>query len=129
MYVSATDLGYEAVIKGWLKGRKNDGRGDESDKLATILNKYFINLKILESVEVVCKEPVMYSPYVCKVINTLNLLTGSLHHFVQTNKNLDEAKLEKFVMFSLVWAIGGLFEANDRSLFHEFLWSKGAPIP
>lgn len=32
-------------------------------------------------------------------------------------------------MFALVWAIGGLFEANDRSLFHEFLWSKGAPIP
>jgi len=65
-----------------LKGRKSDGRGEESEKLTTILNKYFLNMRILESVEAICKEPVMYSPYVCKVINTLNLLTGCLHPFV-----------------------------------------------
>ncbi len=29
----------------------------------------------------------------------------------------------------MTWSLGGIYEANDRSLLHEFLVSKHAPVP
>lgn len=29
----------------------------------------------------------------------------------------------------MAWAIGGIYEAQDRVILHEFLGKKGAPIP
>lgn len=48
VYVSPTDLGYEAIIEGWIRHRKATGRAEESDKLANILRKYFINMRFIE---------------------------------------------------------------------------------
>ena len=43
--MSPTDLGYELIIKGWLKDRKiNTSRNDEVEKLEKLLNKYLINM-------------------------------------------------------------------------------------
>jgi dynein heavy chain len=42
VYISSTDLGYLPVLKSWIIGRKLDfNRGEESDKLLAICNKWF----------------------------------------------------------------------------------------
>lgn len=78
VYVSPTDLGYDAVIEGWLRFRKASGRAEESDKLGVILRKYLINMRFIELQAKECKEPMMDVSPVINVLNTLNLLTGCL---------------------------------------------------
>jgi dynein heavy chain len=78
VYISATDLNYEPIFRGWVINRKSEGRSEEAEKIGNLLNKYFSTLKIMESVEKICKAPVMEINYVCKVIMTLNLLVGIL---------------------------------------------------
>ena len=58
--MSPVDLGYESIYKGWLKSRKaNTGRGDEVEKLDKIFNKYFVQMRIIESTEKAMREPAM----------------------------------------------------------------------
>ena len=129
VYVSPTDLGFEPIIKGWVLTRRQINRGDEADKLTVLLDKYFINWQILENVEKICKEPTMDISKVVKVCNTLNLLTGLLIPFVNSNKTLTEIDYEKLLVYSMSWAIGGIFELNDRQIFFDYLWNKGSPLP
>jgi len=51
----------------------------------------------------------------------LNILTGFLKSLVDNNKNCSEEDYEKYLIFSTVWAMGGLLEVADRILFHEHL--------
>jgi dynein heavy chain len=110
VYISPTDLGYEAIFKGWILARKQEGRSEEAEKIGNLLNKYFSQLKILESIEKICKAPVMEINYVCKVIMTLNMLVGILKPLVQANKTLTESDYERVVVYALTWAVGGIFE-------------------
>ena len=60
VYVSPTDLGYELIIKGWLKDRKaQTSRNDEVEKLDKILTKYFNTMRIIETTEKLMGDPVM----------------------------------------------------------------------
>lgn len=52
-----------------------------------------------------------------KIINTLGLVNGLLKGLGQGVK-LDEQDYEKVVVYSLAWAIGGLYEAAERMQFH-----------
>lgn len=56
----------------------------------------------------------MNTPEVCKVITCLNLVNGILKPFIEGQKPLDDATLERIICFGIVWAIGGLYEAEDR---------------
>ena len=47
MYVSPTDLGYDAVIEGWIKNRAKT-RDAEAKILETILRKYLITMRFIE---------------------------------------------------------------------------------
>lgn len=51
----------------------------------------------------------------------MNLLTGFLQNLVAQNKYASDEDYEKYVIFSIVWAMGGLLEVADRVLFHEHL--------
>ena len=82
VFISPSDLGYEAVYKGWILARKLDGRSDEADKINTLLTKYFSTMKIMESIEKICRNPVMDISFVIKVIMTLNIITGILRPLV-----------------------------------------------
>ena len=114
VYISPTDLGYEAVYKGWVLMRKADGRSDEAEKIGVLLNKYFSTMKILESIEKICRSPVMEISNVIKVLMTLNVLVGIIKPLVSSNKTLTEADYEKVIVYALTWAIGGVMEAQDR---------------
>jgi len=104
-------------------------RSDESEKLNKLINKYFINGRVIEGVLEVCRNAVMSISAILKVTNFINLLTGCLLPYVNSNKTLSEEDYEKFIIFSLTWALGGIYEMADRYIFHEYLWSKGYPLP
>jgi hypothetical protein len=44
-------------------------------------------------------------------------------------EQLDKASYEKYFTYALAWAIGGLFETEEREKFHKFLESRNAPLP
>jgi dynein heavy chain len=111
-------------------GRKsNFGRADESEKLNKLFNKYFYQGEIVENLDRTCRNPMMSLSAIIRITNFLNLLTGSLVQYVNSNKTLTEEEYEKYLIFSITWAFGGIFEVPDRQLFHEYLWSKGYPLP
>lgn len=67
-----------------------------------------------------------------KVINTLNLVNGLLKPLMSNtnvNMKLSVADYEKVVVYSMAWAIGGLYEAPERVQFHEYLQTKNCPLP
>jgi len=80
VYVSPTDLGYESVLDGWICMRRNRfSRAEEPDKIKALFDKYFTNMKIMESIFRICqREPVMELSEVLRVTNFLNLLGGVL---------------------------------------------------
>lgn len=58
---------------------------------------------------------------VMRVTQFLNLLTGLLQPLVDKNQSATDEEYEKYLIFSLVWSVGGLLEHSDRLLFHEHL--------
>lgn len=64
-----------------------------------------------------------------KVINTLNLVNGLLKPLANTTTKLSNVDYEKIVVYSMSWAIGGLYEAPERVQFHEYLQTKNCPLP
>ena len=81
-------------------------------------------MRIVESTEKLMGEPVMKTSAALKVITSLNMITGCLTNMVNSNRNLDEKQLERFMIYSLAWSIGGLYEAADRAIFYDYLWTK-----
>ena len=63
-----------------------------------------------------------------KITNALSLLSGLLKN-VPTGSKLSDADYEKVVVYSVAWAVGGLYEAAERFQFHDYLQSKNAPLP
>jgi dynein heavy chain len=59
----------------------------------------------------------------------LNLLTALFLHYLERQEQIDKATYEKYFVYSMAWAIGGLFETEEREKFHKFLESRNAPMP
>jgi hypothetical protein len=55
-----------------------------------------------------------------KITNTLSLINGMLKVLTPGSK-LSDVDYEKVVVFAVSWAVGGLYEAAERSQFQEFL--------
>lgn len=133
VYISASDLGYEALYMGWCSLRSSERSADEANILRDQFVKYFDTWKICDAVEKTIKNPPVISISTpLKVINTLNLVNGLLKPLssnANANIRLSNQDYEKVVVFSLAWAIGGLYEAAERSQFHEYLQTKNCPLP
>lgn len=127
VYISSSDLGYESVIKGYCNRRKAELNQNDHEKLKTIITKWFVQYDCLTALEKICKEQVIPMEHICYVTNTLNLLSGLLLNY--TNKTLSDVDYEKLVIFSMAWALGGTYENADRTLFNEWIASKGGPMP
>ena len=63
-----------------------------------------------------------------KITNTLSLMNGILKS-VPAGVKLSDVDYEKVVVYSLSWAVGGLYEAAERFQFHDYLQSKNCPLP
>lgn len=102
---------------------------EEAQNLLKYLNKYFLQHDIIRNVAKAIKNtPVMQIESNIKVSNTVNLLNGMLRS-LPAGKYLPEKDYEKMVVFAISWAIGGLYEYNERYQFQEYLMSIGAPLP
>ena len=55
-----------------------------------------------------------------KITNTLSLISGMLKVLTPGSK-LSGVDYDKVVVFAVSWAVGGLYEAAERSQFQEFL--------
>jgi len=42
---------------------------------------------------------------------------------------LSEQDYEKVITYAISWAVGGLYEAQERFQFHEYLQSKNCQLP
>jgi dynein heavy chain len=59
----------------------------------------------------------------------LNLLTAIFQPYVEKQDFIDKDTFHKYYVYAYAWAMGGLFENDDREKFHKFLESRGAPLP
>jgi hypothetical protein len=95
------------------------GRTEESEKLGKLIDKYFFKGDVIGNINHVCKNPVMNISTIIKVTNFLNLLTGCLLQYVNSNKTLSEEEYEKYILFSITWSIGGVYEVKIIILFNS----------
>lgn len=63
-----------------------------------------------------------------KITNTLSLINGMLKSLPAGSK-MSDVDYERVVVYSIAWAVGGLYEAAERFQFHEYPQSKNAPLP
>lgn len=52
-----------------------------------------------------------------KVINSLNLIGGMLR-VLPAGVKLSDPDYQKVITFGIAWAVGGLYEAQERFQFH-----------
>ena len=71
----------------------------------------------------------MYTPEVIRLSNLINLFEAVVKQFLDRGDKLNAIALEKVFVYTFAWAIGGLFETEERDRFHKFLESLGAPLP
>ena len=129
IYISPTDLGHKAIYEGWCNLRSLERSTEESNLIKKYLNKFFDDWKICSALEKTIKNtPVMEVSVPLKLLNTLNLINGLLKSLPPGVK-LTEAEYERVVTYAVAWAIGGLYEANERFQFHEYLQSKNCQLP
>lgn len=129
IYISPNDLGNTAIYEGWCQLRALERSNDEANTLKRLIKKYFEDLKIVQALEKNIKNPPMMELTLpMKIVNTMSLMNGILKG-VPPGTKLSDLDYEKIVLYSIAWAIGGLYEAAERSQFQEFLQSKNCPLP
>lgn len=129
IYISPNDLGTTAVYEGWCQLRAIERSQDEANILKRLLKKYFEDMKIVQTLDKNIKNPPMMDVSLpMKMVNTMSLINGLLKN-VQPGTKLADADYERIVVYSVSWAVGGLYEAAERFQFHEFLQSKNCPLP
>lgn len=129
IYISPNDLGTTVLYEGWCQLRALERSNDEANILKKYIKKYFEDFKIVQTLEKNIKNPPMMDLSLpMKIVNTLSLVNGLLKS-VNAGTKLSDIDYEKIVVYSLSWAIGGLYEAAERFQFHEYLQSKNVPLP
>jgi dynein heavy chain len=83
-----------------------------------LIKKYFEDIKIVQTLEKAIKNPPMMDVSLAmKIVNTLSLINGLLKT-VPAGTKLSDLDYEKLVVYSVSWAVGGLYEAAERFQFH-----------
>jgi dynein heavy chain len=92
--------------------------------------KYIKNDKI-NAFDMTTKEYTYMMPQseVVRINQMLNLLTAVFQPYVEKQESVEKDLFHKYFVYAYAWAMGGLFENDDREKFHKFLESRGAPLP
>lgn len=116
VFVSDTDLGYDPIVRAWLGTR----REEEANILRDFYEKFVVEAETLEFLwrEVHMMIPVTKA-HLCT--NCFDLLEAVLLDSVNEQKIHTPEVLERYFIYSLVWSLGGLLEADDRRRFSEFI--------
>ena len=67
-------------------------------------------MRLFETAQKAIKNNVMEISDIIRVTQFLNLLTGLIQPLVNQNKYASDEEYEKYFIFSMVWAVGGLLE-------------------
>ena len=59
----------------------------------------------------------------------LNLLSAVLQPYQDPLQTVDPKLYEMYFAYCMAWAIGGLFETEQREKFHKYLENRSAPMP
>jgi dynein heavy chain len=151
VFVSDTDLYWEPLFETWIKDRNDRAsltppcNPEEEKWIKTLLVKYFRHKSFdNQTTTDPAQKAVFYfmrknftvpmeSPEVVKTTMMINLLTACIREYTAPNSPYDpiDAELfEKLWCFCFAWAVGGLFEANERQKFHkEVLERVNAALP
>ncbi len=129
VYVSPNDLGYSAIYEGWAQLRALERNADEAATIKKLMKKFFDDWKIVQSLEKAIKNPpTMDVSIPLKVINTLSFVSGLLKP-LPAGVKLSDQDYEKVLTYAVSWAVGGLYEAQERFQFHEWLQQKNCSLP
>ena len=131
VYVSESDLNWEPLIETWIRDRQEDKKychPEEGNWLNDCVKKY-IEKRDLFILLVKEYTYVMFTPPVVRISQLLNLLTAVLIHFLEKQEQLDKKAFEMYFIYSFSWAIGGLFETEEREKFQKYIESCGGPLP
>ena len=133
IYVSESDLDWIALVDGWLLKRPESQRDflrkalhqlldtptDKSAKKVTLFD-YYVRL---------CT-PVVRKSSVCLIESCLNLLNGLLEDAEMSESQDDlEGEVERLVIYSVTWSIGGLLDHDDRIKFSNVITSLSSNLP
>jgi dynein heavy chain len=93
------------------------------------MKKFFDDWKIVQALEKAIKNPPMMDVSIpLKVINTLSFVSGLLKP-LPAGVKLSDQDYEKVLTYAISWAVGGLYEAQERFQFHEWLQQKNCSLP
>ena len=118
IYISEADLGWKPYIKSWVETRTKDGALIQGalEKIAEpLLNFLRIELK-----------PKMSIAEISLMTSFTNLIDALLKEISDT---LAPAEMERFVIYALLWSVGGVLETADRAKLDKFLRTVSSNLP
>jgi dynein heavy chain len=131
VYVSESDLNWEPLIETWIRDRVEEKKychPEEGTWLLDCIKKY-IEKKDLFILLVKEYTYVMFTPPVVRISQMLNLITAVLQQFLEKQEQLDRKSFDMFFLYCFAWAIGGLFETEEREKFYKYVETCGGPLP
>lgn len=104
IYISEADLGYRPYVDSWIKGRPKDGA-----LIGANFNKYIDFLFDFQRRE--CRPKMSMSDI--SLVTSATTLIDAMMSELQDAPN--EAAIERFVIYALIWSVAGVLEASDRT--------------
>lgn len=135
VFVSETDLGWMPLITTWIAdriGMKCTTNPEEPDWIREFAQKYFwYGDDKIGIFDILTKQYVyvMFTPAVIRVTQFINLMEAIMQQIFKQQKKIVKNEFEKLFVFCFGWAIGGLFENEEREKFHKLIETIGGPMP
>jgi len=131
IYITEEDITYRPYIISWFQKNKDlfkDLKNKEMEFIRELIEKkYFTDAFILEVNINKSLNICMHTSWLIRVKNFLLLIEALL---ISKKDIFDRNYLEKVVVFAITWAVGSLYEQDQRRVFHEILRTLcKAPIP
>lgn len=151
IYVSESDLHWSTIVQGWLKKQRQSqnlvletqhkfisqslhklieaGSNNTEDEGKQTVEAATTTLDLFTAYYRNCK-PLVYKNPVCLMESCLALLEGLVAKadFSTSHDDLQH-EVERLVIFSLTWALGGLLLAEDRLVFNTLMVSRTTNLP
>ena len=118
IYVSPADLGWKPYITSWLASRTKDGK-----ELEPIVEKFFNGVMNFVRLETKAKMFITEIQYCTSCTNLIDALLADL------SDPPDGAALERFVIYAMLWSMGGVLEAADRAKVDKYLRTLTTNLP
>lgn len=131
VYVSETDLNWEPLIETWIRDRVesksycNPEEGNWiNDCIRKFIEKQDLFVKLVKEYTYV-----MFTPPVVRINQLLNLLTAIFLQYLEKQEHIDKKTFEMYFIYCFAWAIGGLFETEEREKLQKYIETIGGPLP